>query len=69
VKTRLALAMPDHMMVLLKDTVELPADTIVWLCTERRDWLSGRFITATWNMEELVKRKGEKVVWEDLTYG
>jgi hypothetical protein len=56
--------MPGHMMVLLKNTVELPADTIVWLCTKRRYLLDGRLITATWNME-LVKRLGE-IVDKDL---
>ncbi|PVH93134.1 putative oxidoreductase [Periconia macrospinosa] len=65
VVTSLALGMPEHMMTLLKDTVELSADTMVWLCMERREWLSGRFVTATWNMEELAKRR-EEIVGKDL---
>lgn len=65
VKTELALAMPQSMHGLLRDTAELSADTMVWLCKERRNWLGGRFITATWNMEELEKRKDE-IVEADL---
>ncbi|KAF9773579.1 hypothetical protein IL306_008588 [Fusarium sp. DS 682] len=59
IKTELALNMPLAMHDHLNDTVELAADTIVWLSRERRDWLSGRFITVNWDMEELEsKRQG-----------
>lgn len=65
IKTKMASVMPDYMMGYLTETVELPADTMVWLCKERKDWLSGRFVTATWNMEELEGRK-EEIVEKDL---
>ncbi|KAL1610828.1 hypothetical protein SLS60_002499 [Paraconiothyrium brasiliense] len=65
VKTELARAMPGYMMGYLTETVELPADTMVWLCRERRSWLGGRFVTATWDMEELEGRK-EEIVEKDL---
>jgi NAD(P)-dependent dehydrogenase (short-subunit alcohol dehydrogenase family) len=61
IKTELALNMPEALHSHLDDTPELPADTIVWLCRERRDWLSGRFINANWDMEELVEKKQEIV--------
>lgn len=35
------------------DTPELAADSIVWLTKERRDWLSGRYVSCTWDMEQL----------------
>lgn len=59
VKTELALTMPEWMHHVLIDTPELPAHTMVWLCKENRDWLSGRWIAANWNMEELEARKSE----------
>lgn len=65
VKTELAMAMPDWMYHVLIDTPELPADVMVWLCRERRGWLSGRYVSATWNMEELAARQDE-IVAKDL---
>ncbi|EXM21447.1 Short-chain dehydrogenase/reductase SDR [Fusarium oxysporum f. sp. vasinfectum] len=59
IKTELALNMPPAMHSHLNDTVELAADTMVWLSRERRDWLSGRFITVNWDMEELENKKKE----------
>lgn len=57
VKTELALNMPPDRVGVLTDTAELAADTLVWLCRERRDWLSGRFATVNWDMEELEQKK------------
>ncbi|KAF5250355.1 hypothetical protein FANTH_4455 [Fusarium anthophilum] len=59
IKTELALNMPPAMHSHLNDTVELAADTMVWLSRERREWLSGRFITVNWDMEELENKKRE----------
>ncbi|KAK2603410.1 hypothetical protein N8I77_009872 [Diaporthe amygdali] len=57
VKTELALNMPPDRLDVLTDTAELAADTLVWLSRERRDWLSGRFATVNWDMEELEQKK------------
>lgn len=65
VKTDLALSMPDYMMDYLVHPPELPADAMVWLCRERRSWLSGRFVSVTWDMEQLEGRKDE-IVQKDL---
>lgn len=59
VQTELALKMPGHMHEWLVDTPELGADTLAWLGSERREWLSGRYVSACWDMEELEKKKGE----------
>ncbi|CVK94787.1 related to oxidoreductase, short chain dehydrogenase/reductase family [Fusarium mangiferae] len=59
IKTELALNMPPAMHSHLNDTVELAADTMVWLSRQRRDWLSGRFITVNWDMEELENKRKE----------
>lgn len=57
VKTELALNMPPDRLDVLTDTAELAADTLVWLSRERRDWLSGRFATVNWDMEEVEQKK------------
>lgn len=57
VKTELAMNMPVDRQSILTDTAELPADTLVWLCNQRRDWLSGRFMSVSWDMEELEQKK------------
>ena len=43
------------------ETVELPADKIVWLTAEKREWLAARFVNVTWDMLEL-EEKGEAIV-------
>ncbi|KAI0404877.1 NAD(P)-binding protein [Xylaria palmicola] len=50
---------------LFKDTPALAGDSLVWLAAERREWLSGRFISVTWDMEEL-EQKREEIVGKDL---
>ncbi|KAL7902907.1 hypothetical protein HDV63DRAFT_362582 [Trichoderma sp. SZMC 28014] len=59
VPTELALNMPEYMHKALIDPPELAAHTFVWLTKERRAWLSGRFISVCWDMEELEKKKDE----------
>jgi NAD(P)-dependent dehydrogenase (short-subunit alcohol dehydrogenase family) len=59
VKTELALRMPEFMHAFLIDKPELPGDVMVWLAAEPRGWLSGRFISAVWDLQELEKKKEE----------
>ncbi|KAF4947785.1 hypothetical protein FSARC_13890 [Fusarium sarcochroum] len=56
-KTDLSMNMPLDRQDVLTDTPELAADTVLWLCRERRDWLSGRFASVNWDMEELEQKK------------
>jgi len=65
VKTEVAYAMPEWMYHLLTAEPELPADTLVWLTRERREWLAGRYVNVPWDMEELLARKAE-IVEKDL---
>lgn len=39
-----------------KDTPELVGGTVVYLCSERARWLSGSFVNANWDMEDLEKQ-------------
>ena len=57
VKTELANNMPLDRKGVLTDTPQLAADTMVWLARERRDWLAGRFVSSSWDMEEFEGKK------------
>ncbi|KAI0547498.1 NAD(P)-binding protein [Xylaria curta] len=65
VLTDIAACLGDEMAPIFKDTPELTGDTLVWLTKERRDWLSGRFVSVTWDMQEL-EQKQDEVVSKDL---
>lgn len=53
---------PDIRQFLI-DTPELCADTVVWLTAERREWLASRYVSAQWDMQELLAKK-DKIVEE-----
>ena len=65
VATELALNMPKAAHAGLVDKAELAGDAMVWLTTERREWLAGRYISVNWDVEELLQKK-DKIVKEDL---
>lgn len=46
-------------------SVELVGGISVWLCHEKAKFLSGRWISANWSVEDLVARK-EEIVRDDL---
>jgi NAD(P)-dependent dehydrogenase (short-subunit alcohol dehydrogenase family) len=48
-----------------KDTPELAGAVCVWLSTPAATFLSGRFTTANWDVEELMSRK-EEIVKKNL---
>ncbi|KAK8008133.1 hypothetical protein PG991_010684 [Apiospora marii] len=64
-RTELACNLPAAYHELLSDAPALPGDTFTWLARERRDWLSGRYVEANWDMEEL-EGKREDVVKRDV---
>ncbi|KAF2163105.1 hypothetical protein M409DRAFT_26551 [Zasmidium cellare ATCC 36951] len=41
------------------DEADLCGAFLVWLLRERPEWLSGRYLSATWDVEELVARREE----------
>ena len=59
VATKLGLNMPTDMHQYLDDDPELAACFKVWLCTGRADWAKGRYLSATWDVEELTQHKDE----------
>jgi hypothetical protein len=48
---------PEELNYVFVETVELPADTIVWLAAEKRAWLAGRYVNVTWDMVELEEKR------------
>ncbi|KAJ5368069.1 uncharacterized protein N7496_007829 [Penicillium cataractarum] len=65
VKTDMADNFPEYLQFLLIDKANLSADTVVWLCSQRREWLNGRFVVGNWDMEELEGKQSE-IVERDL---
>ncbi|KAI5787095.1 NAD-P-binding protein [Geopyxis carbonaria] len=65
VKTELAGKMPEQMLATLVDEPELPAAVAVWLAGPEAGFLGGRYVSANWDMEEVLKRKAE-IVEKDL---
>lgn len=61
IMTQLGSGTPKELHHLLQDTVELPADSVVWLTQVRREWLAGRWVSCNWDMPEFVGREKEVV--------
>ncbi|ORY70401.1 uncharacterized protein BCR38DRAFT_421993 [Pseudomassariella vexata] len=70
-RTELGLNMPKFMHKVLVDAPELPGDFMVWLVSggnERREWLRGRYLSANWDVDELVAKKDEIVEGDKLKF-
>jgi NAD(P)-dependent dehydrogenase (short-subunit alcohol dehydrogenase family) len=65
IKTDMAANFPEMLHFSLADEPTLPADTIIWLAKERRNWLNGRFVWSNWDLEE-VESKQDLIVENDL---
>ncbi|KAL1793662.1 hypothetical protein ACET3X_008644 [Alternaria dauci] len=50
---------PDSFRPYLTDDVGLAGAFCVWLSTEKRMWLNGRLISATWDIDDLLRKKGQ----------
>jgi hypothetical protein len=53
-------------LAVLIDAPELSADVLVSLTSKRREWLAGRYMSATWDMPELFSREEEIVKGDKL---
>lgn len=65
IMTEVAAVLPEAFHPTLTDTPALAADAMVWLTAERREWLAGRYVSCTWDMEQL-EEKREEIVERDL---
>lgn len=66
VDTELIRNLPPRYHTNLVDTPELAADTMVWLTKEKQTWLNGRYVSANWDVQELMARKEEIVEGDKL---
>lgn len=66
VATDLALRLPTTGHAKLIDKPELAADTLAWITEKRIAWLSGRYVSVNWDMEQLLLRKDEIVDGDKL---
>ena len=66
VLTELGKCSPEELHQQLTDSPDLPADTVVWLTQEKRDWLAGRYVSCTWDMPEFLQKKQEIVEGDKL---
>ncbi|KAE8142613.1 hypothetical protein BDV38DRAFT_278134 [Aspergillus pseudotamarii] len=64
VPTDMGKRLPEQMHKALTETPELCADTLVFLTEKRRKWLAARYVSVTWDMEELLQKE-EEIVRED----
>lgn len=53
---------------ILADDEGLAGAFCVWLSKEKREWLSGRFVSCNWDVDELEEKKGEIVKGDLLKY-
>ncbi|KAI1394428.1 oxidoreductase-like protein [Hypoxylon trugodes] len=58
--------MPPETLPTLNDSVDLTGDTVAWLSSEKREWLAGRYLSCTWDMNELLERQSEIVEGDKL---
>lgn len=66
VPTDMGLSLPEAYRELFIDTPELAANTLVWLTKDRKDWLVGRLVVVTWDIDELQAKKEEIVKGDKL---
>ncbi len=65
VSTELGLNMPQALHAYLVDNPNLPASFTVWLCSGKADWAKGRYLSANWDVKELLSMK-EAILQNDL---
>lgn len=65
VATDIGHSMPEHMHEFLVDDPSLAASFAVWLCSGAADWAKGRYLSANWDVTELLAL-AEEIVQDDL---
>ncbi|KAL5333386.1 hypothetical protein BJX70DRAFT_406232 [Aspergillus crustosus] len=58
--------MNEHEKLVFTETPKLSADTLVYLTSEKRQWLGGRYVNVTWDMPELMRKEEEIVSGDKL---
>lgn len=50
------------------DTPDLCAGAVVWITKKQKPWLNGRYVSATWDVDELEAKKDDIVAGDKLKY-
>eukprot|EP01113_Clastostelium_recurvatum_P050037 TRINITY_DN9384_c1_g1_i1.p1 TRINITY_DN9384_c1_g1~~TRINITY_DN9384_c1_g1_i1.p1 ORF type:complete len:295 (+),score=28.53 TRINITY_DN9384_c1_g1_i1:20-904(+) len=66
IKTHMTINEPEKIRNALPHKPDIAGDTIVWLAATRLSWLSGRYVSCPWDMEELMARKEEIIEGDKL---
>lgn len=66
VLTDMGKSLPERIQATLTDTPELPADALVWLTQDRKEWLAGRVFIVNLDVDELEAKKEEVVKGDKL---
>jgi hypothetical protein len=53
------------MNLVLTDDVGLAGGFCVWLTADKKDWLSGRYLDARWDVDTLMEKKDD-IIAQDL---
>ncbi|KAI0179445.1 hypothetical protein GGR52DRAFT_307212 [Hypoxylon sp. FL1284] len=61
VKTEMGKVIPKGMYDVLPDDPKLCGSFIIWLVKERRMWLSGRYVSSNWDVDELSSKEAQIV--------
>ncbi|KAI1208437.1 uncharacterized protein F4807DRAFT_431336 [Annulohypoxylon truncatum] len=61
VKTAMGKVIPQELFNALPDDPRLCGSFLVWLVRERRMWLSGRYLSSNWDVDELMSKEAEVV--------
>ncbi|KAI0113593.1 hypothetical protein GGR51DRAFT_506030 [Nemania sp. FL0031] len=59
VRTEMGRGIPQNIFDSLPDDVDLCGDFIVWLVKVRRMWLSGRYLSSNWDVDELLSKRDD----------
>ena len=54
----------EELKAVFTETPRLSADSLVFLCGERREWLGGRYVNLTWDMEEFTGEEKKREIVE-----
>ena len=65
VSTELGRNMPEALHEYLVDDPQLAAGFVVWLCSGKADWATGRYLSANWDVGELTALK-DTILADDL---
>lgn len=55
-------------LLVLSDDPSLCGGFLTWLTKERREWLSGRYVAAAWDVDELQSKKDDIVNQDKLKF-